>query len=105
MTEVLTIADEAVGRLRRLGKMPEWELKVLEPEIRSDWGKKNGNRCLLINKKYCLYEEREGDDLYIAETAALQLARPEEEEKLTSKEYLNEVDLLMRAFCEVYSSA
>lgn len=96
---------DAVGRLKRLGKMPEWELKVLEPEIRSEWGKNNGNRCLLINKKYCLYEEREGDDIYIAETAALQLARPEEDEKLTLKEYLNEVDLLMRAFCEVYNSA
>lgn len=93
----------AVGILKRLGKMPEWELKVLEPEIRSEWGEKNGNRCLLINKKYCLYEERE-DDLYIAETAALQLARPEEDEKLTLKEYLNDVDLIIRAFCEVYSA-
>jgi hypothetical protein len=96
--------QDAVGRLKRLGKMPEWELKVLEPEIRSEWGEKNGNRCLLINKKYCLYEERDGDDLYIAETAALQLARPEEDEKLALKEYLNEVDLIMRAFCEVYSA-
>jgi len=97
--------EDAAGRLKRLGKMPEWELKVLEPEIRSEWGKKNGNRCLIINKKYCLYEERKGDDIYIAETAALQLARPEEDEKLALKEYLNEVDLLMRAFCEVYNSA
>ena len=97
--------EDAVGRLRRLGKMPEWEPKVLEPEIRSEWGEKNGNRCLLINKKYCLYEERKGDDLYIAETAALQLARPEEDEKLTIKEYSIEVDLIMRVFCEVYNSA
>jgi len=97
-------SEDAVGRLRRLGKMPEWEPRVLEPEIRSEWGEKNGNRCLLINKEYCLYAERGGDDFYIAETAALQLARPEEDEKLTLKEYLNAVDLLMRAFCEVYNS-
>jgi len=97
--------EDAVGRLKRLSKMPEWELKDLGLDIRSEWGKKNGNRCLLINKKYCLYEEREGDELYIAETAALQLAKPEAEEKLTLKEYLDEVDLLMRAFCEVFDSA
>ncbi len=96
--------EDAVGRLRRLGKMPEWELKDLELEIRSEWGEKNGNRCLLINKAFCLCKEREVDDLYIAETAALQLARPEAEEKLTLKDYLDEVDLLMRAFCEVYNS-
>lgn len=96
--------EDAVGRLRRLGKMPEWELKDLELEIRSEWGEKNGKRCLLINKTFCLCKEREVDDLYIAETAALQLARPEAEEKLTLKEYLDEVDLLMRAFCEVYNS-
>jgi len=97
--------EDAVGRLRRKGRMPEWEPRVLEPEIRSEWGDKNGNRCLLINNQYCLYEKRGGDDLYIAETAALQLARPEEDEKLTLKEYLNDVDLIMRAFCKVCNSA
>ncbi|MBM4433144.1 MAG: hypothetical protein FJ025_04015 [Chloroflexi bacterium] len=97
-------SEDAVGRLRRLSKMPEWEPRVLGPEIRSEWGEKNGNRCLLINTAYCLYSERKGDDLYIAETAALQLARPEEDEKLTLEEYFNDVDLIMRAFCEVYNS-
>ena len=85
--------------------MPEWEPRILQPEIRSDWGEKDGRRCLLINTEYCLYKERAGDEFYLAETAALQLARPEDDEKLTPKEYLNEVDLLMSAFCEVYNSA
>jgi hypothetical protein len=93
--------QDAVGRLRRLSKMPEWELRDLEPDIRSEWGEKEGRRCLLINRKYCLYEEWEGDPLYIAETAALQLARPEGDDKLPLEDYLNEVNLLMRAFCEV----
>ena len=97
--------EDAIGRLRRLSKMPEWEIKVLQPEIRSEWGERNERRCLLINKKYCLYEEREGDELYLAETAALQLVRPERDEKITQGEYLNEVDLLMRAFCEVINPA
>lgn len=96
---------DAVGRLQRLSKMPEWELRDLESDIRSDWGEKEGQRCLLINRKYCLYEEWEGDPLYIAESAALQLARPEGDDKLPLEDYLYEVNLLMRAFCKVYSSA
>jgi len=94
---------DALGRLRRLGRMPEWELKILQPDIRSDWGEKEGHRCLLINKKYCLYEERDGDELYIAETAALELAEPEVDEKLTVKDYLDKVNSIMRAFCEIYN--
>ncbi len=96
--------EGAIGRLRRLGKMPDWEVKELPLDIRSEWGEKNGNRCLLINNKYCLYEEWKGDELYIAETAALQLSKPADE-KLTLEEYTNEVNLLIRAFCQVYNSA
>ena len=84
--------------------MPNWEVRVLQPDVRSEWDETAGERCLLINKKYCLYEERDGDDLYIAETAALQLAKPERDEKLALENYLNEVNLLMRAFCEVYTA-
>jgi len=94
----------AVGRLRRLGSMPPWEMRVLSPEIRSDWGEKGSERCLLINKKYCLYEERNGDELYIAETAALELAKPSEGEKLGLDEYLATVNEIMRVFCEVANS-
>ena len=97
--------EDAVGRLQRLGKMPEWEIRILPPDIRSEWGEREGRRCLLINKKYCLYEERSGDDIYLAETATLQLAKPEGDEKLSLEGYLDEVSLIMRAFCEVYSSA
>ena len=96
---------DAIGRLRRLGRMPDWELRILEPYIRSDWGEKEGRPCLLINKKYCLFEEREGDDLYIAETAALQLAKPEGDEKKTLDDYLDGVNQIMRAFCEVYDAS
>ena len=96
---------DAVGKLQRLGKMPEWEIKILPLEIRSEWGEREGRRCLLINKKYCLYAERDGDVMYLLETAALQLAKPEGDEKLSLEEYLDEVSLIMRACCEAYSSA
>jgi len=96
--------EGAIGKLRRLGIMPEWELKDLDPSFRSHWEKENGKRRLLINKRYCLYDERKGDELYIAETAALQLAKPQGEERLTTEEYMSHIDLLMRAFCQVYNS-
>ncbi|MDD5038450.1 MAG: ATP-binding protein [Dehalococcoidales bacterium] len=94
--------EGAVGRLRRLGNMPDWELRILQPHIRSDWGDKEGRRCLLINKMYWLFKKRSGDELYIAETAALELAR-EAEEKLTLEEYLGEVNKIMRAFGQIYA--
>jgi hypothetical protein len=97
--------QNAIGRLQRLSKMPEWDLRVLTPDIRSEWEEKENRRCLLINKSYCLYTERSGDELYIAETAALLLSKPEGDEKLSLEEYLKNVNLLMRAFCEVLNSA
>jgi len=96
--------EGAIGRLRRLGRMPEWELRFLEPDIRSDWGEKEGRRCLLINKNYILYRQRDGDELYVAETAALQLARPDADEKLTLEQFLYSASQIMRAFCEVLNS-
>lgn len=96
--------EGAIGRLKRLGKMPDWELRDLEPNIRSAWEEKEGRRCLLINRKYCMYEEWKGDELYIAETATLQIAKPEGDDRLSIEDYLNEVNSLMRAFCEVYNA-
>jgi hypothetical protein len=94
----------AVGNLRRLGRMPEWELRILEPDIRSDWGEKDGRPCLLINKNFCQYKERNGDELYLAETAILELPKLNSEENLSVKDYLGQSNTLMRAFCEVYDS-
>jgi len=48
--------------------------------------------------------EWNGDELYLAETAALQFARPEGDDRISLEEYLSDVNLLMRAFCEVYQS-
>ncbi|MFH1031231.1 MAG: hypothetical protein V1767_01470 [Chloroflexota bacterium] len=99
-----TPPEGAIGRLRRLGKMPDWDLRILEPQIRSDWeNTEDGHRRLLINKKYWLYEKREGDELYIGETAAVELAM-QTEDNLSSEEYLKEVNRIMLAFGQVYSS-
>jgi hypothetical protein len=96
--------ESPVGRLKRLGKMPDWELRQLGPDIRSIWDDKQNHRYLVINKDYCLYTAREGDELYIAETAALQLAKPGDDDNFILGNYLNEINSLMRAFCEVYEA-
>ncbi|MGQ9573436.1 MAG: hypothetical protein ACUVV3_09725, partial [Dehalococcoidia bacterium] len=35
---------DAVGRLKRLGMIPEWEPRVLDPSIRSDWERNSDGR-------------------------------------------------------------
>lgn len=101
--EPLTPPPEgAIGKLKRLGKMPDWDIKPLDPTIRSDWTiKDDGHRCLVINKKYSLYEQRNGDELYLTETAALRLAEPEGEQDIAINNYIEEVDRIMRAVCEI----
>ncbi|MGQ9572784.1 MAG: hypothetical protein ACUVV3_06320, partial [Dehalococcoidia bacterium] len=76
---------------------------VLDPSIRSDWERNSDGRVLLINKKFPLYEQRRGDELYIAETAALELAKPDEGEQVDVTEYFEEVNRIMVAFCTVYA--
>ena len=93
---------DAVGRLKRLGSMPDWEVRILDPDTRSVWDERDGHRLMVINKKYCLYEQREGDDLYVAESAALRLADEEGEDSSSVEDYVVQVNLIMRAFCEVY---
>jgi hypothetical protein len=95
--------EDAVGRLRRLGRMPDWLPDVLDPEIRSVWRANGSQRLLVINKKFPLCELRKMDDLYIAETAALELVKPVEGEDRSVSEYADEVNRLVRAFCAVWA--
>ncbi len=96
--------DDAVGKLKRLGNlvMPPWTLRSLDPSIRSIWEEKEGSRCLIINTNYFLYKKREGDHLYLAETASQQLAMRESPDKLLTQDYLFELNRLMLAFNQIY---
>ena len=89
------------GVLKRLGGMPPWRIGILDPVFRSEWVEENSQRVLVINKTFPLYEKWEGHELYIAETAAFELAKPEGDEKPSLEEYLADVDRLMSAFCKV----
>jgi hypothetical protein len=85
--------------------MPDWLPDVLDPEIRSVWRANGSQRLLVINKKFPLCELRKMDDLYIAETAALELVKPVEGEDRSVSEYADEVNRLLRAFCAVWAEA
>ena len=94
----------ARGRLKRLAGMPPWRIDVLDPGTRSAWRDENKQRTLIINKTFPLYDEWKGNELYIAETAALELVKPEEDEKRSIEEYLEEVNSLISSFCQVWDS-
>lgn len=94
---------DAVGTLKRLGMMPDWIPDVLDPEIRSTRRENGSQKLLVINKKFPLCEMRKMDELYIAETAALELAKPIEGEEKRVAEYFDEVNRVMRAFCSVWA--
>ncbi|MBI4298333.1 MAG: ATP-binding protein [Chloroflexi bacterium] len=93
-----------VGRLKRLGSMPPWELRVLDSQIRSTWEDNKQQRLLIINKTFPLYKEWKGHDLYIAETAALELARADGSETITVKEHQDQVNQILIGFCRLWSS-
>ena len=96
--------SNARGRLKRLAGMPPWRIDVLDPGMRSAWRDENKQRALIINKTFPLYEEWKGDELYIAETAALELVKPEGDEKRSIEEYIEEVNSLISSFCQVLNS-
>jgi hypothetical protein len=92
---------DAVGRLQRLGRMPEFLPDVLDPEIRATWREEGNRRTLIINKRFPLCELRNLDELYIAETAVLELAKPMAGEDKPVADYADDVNRLMKAFCDV----
>ena len=85
--------------------MPNWTVDVLAADIRSDWREEGSTRLLVINKKFPLCEARDIDELYIAETAALELAKPPKGEEKPISEYAEDVNRLMRAFCVVWAES
>jgi hypothetical protein len=82
--------------------MPDWVIDILDAGIRSTWRQEGSKRVLVINKRFPLSEIRATDELYIAETAALELAKPPEGERKDVTEYAEDVNRLLRAFCSVW---
>lgn len=92
---------DAVGRLQRLSIIP-WSLHPMSENTRSelqDLG--NGKYELRINVKYPLYQEAKGNIWYLVETAALELAKLGVNGDTSTNEYMDEVNEIVIAACQV----
>lgn len=81
----------AVGRLRRKGYAVEWDVRALDPRIRSATEEQDGRAEIVINSRYPLYRERAGDLPYMLETGLLEELKPSGEDERPVPEYLEEV--------------
>lgn len=89
----------AKGKRRRLKEFMEWDIRPMEESTRSIIEEIDGKKTLVINNLFPGFKAAKGHILYLIETAALQLAQPDKDEKLTPREYLVDFDELYSYFC------
>lgn len=91
---------DAIGKRKRIKEFMEWELRPMAESVRSKIEETNGKRLLVINNLFPGFKAAKGHNLYLVETAAIQLARPiEKDEKVTPEEYIESFDELYSFFC------
>lgn len=59
---------DAVGSLLRKGASLDWDVRWLDPKIRSATEVEEGRTEIVINNQFPLYKQRGGDLLYMLET-------------------------------------
>lgn len=90
---------DAQGKRRRLKEFMDWEPRPMDENIRSIIEDVNGKKTLVINNLFSGFKAAKGNNLYLLETAAIHLAKPGEDEKLTPEEYIQSFDELYSFFC------
>ncbi|MEW6407694.1 MAG: hypothetical protein AB1465_03315 [Patescibacteria group bacterium] len=91
----------SVGKRKRLKGFMDWDIRPIDEKIRSIIEvSKNRNKLLVINNIFPGCKAAKTNQLYLIETAALQLTLPEGDEKVTPQEYLKNFDELYSFFCE-----
>jgi hypothetical protein len=88
--------SNAVGRLRRKGQASDWDVRALDPSIRSARSSELGRPEVVINCNFPLYRERRGDVLYMLETGLLEELKPPPGEEKTVDEYHAELNAAIR---------
>ena len=96
--------QDAVGTLSRLrskigskGEVPPIVLLDLDPSVRSESDDTGGRVTkIVINRRYPMYQNLDGDEGYIAETALLELLRPRGSEQLPVDQFLGQVNDCLR---------
>ena len=82
---------DAVGTLRRKGVEVDWDVRALDPHIRSAHAVESGRTEIIINSLYPLYRMRRGDLYYMVETGLLEQLRPTSDEEKSAEEYFEQV--------------
>ena len=91
----------AVGKLTRRGLGLDWDVRSLDPSIRSARAV-DGRVEIVINSRFPLYRRRGGDLEYMIETGLLEQLKPGTDEELTVDEYHDQlVDALSIALAEL----
>lgn len=111
--EPRTVAPpNAVGVLKRLRRslgagndMPPIELVEVDDSVRASSDRQDGRVTKIrINKRFCLYQELDGAEGYLAETALLELLSPDEGEQRSVSDFLGEVSQCLLAWQKVASA-
>lgn len=93
---------DAIGNRKRVREFMNWEIRPIDLTIRSVI--EGEGKLLVINNLFPGYIELKGNELYLFETATLQMSLPDEDEKITPKEFLNVFDELFGYVCSNLSS-
>ena len=88
------------GKRRRLKEFMSWDIRPMEEGLRSKIENSKDGKLLVINNLFSGFKAAKGNLLYLIETAAIQLAKPEPEEKITTEEYIIDFDELYSFFCD-----
>jgi hypothetical protein len=92
---------DAVGRLTRRGHVVEWDVRALDPHIRSATVVDNSRVDIVINSRYPAYRQRAGDLQYMVETGLLETLKPDAGEERSVDDYHQDVtDALFLALTE-----
>lgn len=89
--------ENSIGKRKRLNEFMEWELRPMDETVRSVIEK--DGKLLVINNLFPGFKEAKGNELYLFETASLQMALPDKDEKMTPQEYLSVFDDLFGYLC------
>jgi hypothetical protein len=92
----------AVGDLARKGAGLDWDVRALDPRIRSDRAADAGRVEVVINSRYPLYRRRGGDLEYMLETGLMEQLKPGPGDELAVEQYHEQlVDALSAALAEL----
>lgn len=94
-----------VGKRKRLKQFMEWDIKPIGRNIRSKIEEGQEGKVLIINNIFPGYKAAKGNEIYLLETAALQMVDLEQEDKLSKDEFLDFFDEFFAEMCSYIDEA